>query len=363
MSLATKSAVILFASCVANYSAATLPGGVTTKSGNAGKEHVASEDVVRKDLFVESKPGVRIFVREVLPPDMATNNVPVLLIHGGGPGGIVSFDMPVSRYSVAADLAKGGHPVYIVDVRSWGRSSRPAAMDKPAGDSPPLVCSEDAATDIGAVAGWIRHRLGVQRIALLGWATGGQWANYYVAHNGGNGISHIVTLNSLYPVDAPWDLREPAKGRTVSAYRLADEEGLLRRWTRSIPLQHKSRWRNPSVAKAYASMSVASDPTGYLRRPPSMRIPLCYWSESIRLSKGEQLWNPAAVYAPILAIRGERDFWSRPEDLAFVKRAYLNAPRVHTVTIPGATHYLFLDRPQRGRERFLQEVLSFLANE
>ena len=28
-----------------------------------------------------------------------------------------------------------------------------------------------------------------------------------------------------------------------------------------------------------------------------------------------------------------------------------------------ATHYLFNDRPERGRTRFIQEVLSFLKNE
>ena len=28
--------------------------------------------------------------------------------------------------------------------------------------------------------------------------------------------------------------------------------------------------------------------------------------------------------------------------------------------IPGATHYLFNDRPERGRDRFIQDVLMFL---
>jgi pimeloyl-ACP methyl ester carboxylesterase len=361
MSLVAKSAVILLAACLATYATGAPPSNNIAGTGAAEKQTAAPQDVVRKDLFVASEPGVHIFVREVLPHDMGANSVPILLIHGGGPGGVVSFDLPVSGYSVAASLAQAGHPVYIMDVRGWGRSSRPEEMEKPASASSPLVCSEQAATDIGAVAAWIRHRLGAHSVALVGWATGGQWVNYYVAHNDSKGISHIVTLNSLYPVDAPWELRDLTKEGTVPAYRLADEEGFLSRWTRSIPLHDKGQWRDPSVAKAYASMSIASDPTGYLRRPPSMRIPLCYWSESIRLSKGERLWDPAAIHVPILAIRGERDFWSRSKDLAYVRRAYVNAPRIHTVTIPGATHYLFLDRPQRGRRRFLQEVLSFLS--
>ncbi|WP_157510821.1 hypothetical protein [Frateuria sp. Soil773] len=149
----------------------------------------------------------------------------------------------------------------------------------------------------------------------------------------------------------------------MDAYRLVGEDGFLRRWTQSIPLPDKTQWRDPDMASTYALMGLASDPESYLRRPVEARIPLCYWPESLRLSHGERLWDPAAVRVPVLAIRGARDFWSRPEGLAFVKHAYVNAPRVDTLTIPDGTHLLFLDRPERGRTRFIQGVLSFLADE
>jgi pimeloyl-ACP methyl ester carboxylesterase len=47
-------------------------------------------------------------------------------------------------------------------------------------------------------------------------------------------------------------------------------------------------------------------------------------------------------------------------DIAALKAELVNAPKVETLTIPGGTHYLFLARPERGRDRFLQSVLSFL---
>ena len=62
-----------------------------------------------------------------------------------------------------------------------------------------------------------------------------------------------------------------------------------------------------------------------------------------------------------LVIRGERDFWSRPEDLEALRDELTNAPSAHLVTIPDGTHYLLNDRPQRGRQRFLAEVIEFLA--
>ncbi len=319
----------------------------------------AAERVVREDFIVASDARVHIFVREVWPRGVVSHGVPILLIHGGGPGGIASFDIAVSGYSVAEELAEGGHPVYIMNARGWGQSSRPEAMNEPPSANRPLVCSKQVATDIGHVVSWIRKRHNGQKVALVGWATGGQWANYYLAHGHNESVNSIVTLNSLYPVDAPWKWHDVRAG-DVDAYRLADADSFAMRWTQSIPLPDKDLWRDPRVAKMYSVMALASDPTSYLRRPPSTRIPMCYFSESIRLSRGEPLWNPAAIRVSILAIRGERDFWSRPEDLAFVKRAYVNAPRVDTFTIHGGTHYLFLDRPKHGREVFIREVLQFL---
>lgn len=66
---------------------------------------------------------------------------------------------------------------------------------------------------------------------------------------------------------------------------------------------------------------------------------------------------------PTLVIRGELDFWSRPEDLSALETGLVNAAVVKAVTIPNATHYLFNDRPNRGRDRFIQEVQTFLQLE
>ena len=41
----------------------------------------------------------------------------------------------------------------------------------------------------------------------------------------------------------------------------------------------------------------------------------------------------------------------------------VNTPRVRAVTIPDGTHYLFNDRPERGRDRLLAEVTAFFATE
>lgn len=322
-------------------------------------------DVERSDHLVPSDPDVSIFVREVTS-GMPTG-VPVLLVHGGGPGGLASFDLPVPGYSVAGDLARAGHAAFVMDVRGWGRSTRPAALDQPVDANPPAVRSDEAVRDIAAVIDWIRKRSHDRRVAVIGWATGGHWCGM-VSANHPHAISHLIMLNSLYAVDAPWSLQSAFEhpdrpgefDASTGAYRLLTAERLVGSWDAAIPGEDPDAWRDPEVAAAFRREALASDPASESRQPPAMRAPAGFQHDSYLMVRGGKLWDAADIIAPVLAIRGDLDHWSRPEDLDALRREAVNAPSVTTVTIPGGTHYLFLDRPERGRARFLREVISFL---
>jgi pimeloyl-ACP methyl ester carboxylesterase len=328
---------------------------------------VAQTSTTKMDTTVSSTPGVDLFVREIRPSTGEATGVPFLLVHGGGPGGLVSFDSPVPGYSLAQDLADQGHTVYIMDVRGWAASTRPEVMNQPAENNPPAVSVEEAAQDIGAVVDYIREQNGVEKVALLGWASGGHWSAYYTTqHN--EKVSHLMILNSLYGVNAPWELREnfadpenpeqynPATG----AYRLVDAEGLLSSWTRTIPSEDKTAWRDEHVAQTYVREALASDPTSGERNPPSIRVPLGYQLEAFNMSLGQKYWEASDIRVPTLVLRGELDFWSRPEDLEALDNELVNAPIKRTVTIPDGTHYLINDKPERGRQMLLNEVMSFV---
>lgn len=121
--------------------------------------------VGREEFHVDSDPGVSLFIREVKARD-AKPAPPILLIHGARVPGVGSFDLDVPGGSLAGDLAERGFTVYVMDVRGYGRSSRPTAMGEPADKNPPLVRSDEAVRDIGAVVDWIRKRTG-ERPALF----------------------------------------------------------------------------------------------------------------------------------------------------------------------------------------------------
>ncbi len=83
--------------------------------------------------------------------------------------------------------------------------------------------------------------------------------------------------------------------------------------------------------------------------------------DSFYLAIGRQLWDASLIRVPTLILRSERDFWSRLQDAELLAEHLVHAPRVRKVTLPDATHYVHLDRPERGRSAFIKEVVSCLS--
>ena len=325
--------------------------------------------VRRTDHRVPGDPGISLFVRHVAP--VQAGGAPVLLVHGARVPGLASFDLPVAGGSLAADLALAGHDVYVMDARGYGASTRMPEMQRPVSSGPALGRSSEIVRDIAAIVEWIRARQRGAAPVILGWATGGHWAGHYASLYSDR-ISGIILLNTLYggtpqhpSLGRGSDLEDPNRpgafnGAAYGAYRLSTAPSLLAPWDRSIPIENKSEWRLQQVADAYVAAAMASDPTSNERSPASFRAPAGAMEDSFYLATGRQLWDASLIRCPVLAIRSGRDFWSRPEDIVVLSRHLVHAP-ARTITIPDATHFVHLDRPERGRARLLEEVLDFLG--
>lgn len=328
-----------------------------------------AEPLLRQDFEIVSDPGVRIAVREVRN-GAGKSGVPVVLVHGARVSGIPSFDLPVPHGSLAAELASAGYPVYIVDLRGYGASSRPGQDQPPAGE--PLARSEEVVRDLRAVVQAVRSRARVEQVAIAGWATGGHWAGMYASREPAK-VSHLVIYNSLYgahaghPTLGPGsdlaDRKHPDRfdAARFGAYRFNTAASLLSSWDASIPTEDKTAWRDPAMVEAYQREALASDPSSGTRNPPSFRAPSGAMADSFELASGRKLWSAETITARVLLLRSERDFWSRPEDMSALARDLPNAASVRAVTLPGATHYVHLDRAERGRTQLLDELRRFLA--
>ncbi len=326
-------------------------------------------DLTREDFEIESEPGISIFVRQVAP--LRASGAPVLLLHGARVPGIPSFDLPVEGGSLAGDLAREGHQVYVMDARGYGRSTRMPEMSQPPDGKAALARSSEIVRDIDAVVKEIALRQSGSRPVLFGWATGGHWVGLYASLYSER-IAGVILLNTLYGATATHpslghgsDLEDPRRpGRfnraLYGAYRLSTSGSLLAAWDRSIPMADKTKWRSPEVAAAYVSAAMASDDTSTSRAPASFRAPSGAMEDSFYLATGRQLWDASLIRVPMLVVRSGHYFWSRPQDVELMA-AHAAHAEVQTLTIPDATHFVHLDRPDRGRAKLLQEVRQFLA--
>lgn len=329
-----------------------------------------AQSVVRTDAMVAGPPGVAIFVREVLGPAPSAKLAPLLLIHGTPAGGPASFDLGVPGGSLAVDLAEAGLRVYLMDARGFGRSSRAARFQSPPKPGVPLSRASEVVEDVAGVVDWIRQRTKAPKVTILGWGAGGHVAGLYATRRP-DLVASVVFYNTIYGggpahplVGKGSELEDPAHpGRlnraTVGAYRLYDAAAILRPWDQSIPGGNKAAWRDPQVAFAYVAAAI-QDPGAPQQRPPAVRVPTGPLADAFDVTTGRQAWDAGLVRASALVVFSERDFWSRAEDRDRLQAHLVNAGEVKVVTLPGATHFAHLDRPERGRDALLDALKAFL---
>src|SRR5258708_2984024 len=109
-----------------------------------------SPRLVMEEMMVPAHdPGIAIYVRNKRPADMNAFRPErtVLYVHGATYPASTSFDLALDGLSWMDYLAARGYDVYLLDVRGYGRSTRPPEMsDKP--DAHPPIRSEEHTSEL-----------------------------------------------------------------------------------------------------------------------------------------------------------------------------------------------------------------------
>src|ERR1700712_4458780 len=107
------------------------------------------ELVTESYLIPSGDAGIDLYVRNKRPAGMT--NFPadktLLYVHGATYPSETAFDLPIEGASMMDLIAARGYDVYLVDVRGYGRSTRPPEMSQPPKANPPIVSTEVAVGD------------------------------------------------------------------------------------------------------------------------------------------------------------------------------------------------------------------------
>ena len=113
--------------------------GPCERSGSAARTLVTESRTIPSDT-----PGIALYLRNKRPADLQTFSPEriLLFVHGATYPAETGFDLALDGFSWMDYMACRGFDVYLVDLRGYGRSTRPPEMAEPAAANPPIEASD-----------------------------------------------------------------------------------------------------------------------------------------------------------------------------------------------------------------------------
>ena len=251
--------------------------------------------------------GIQLFVRNKHPAGKETSSDKILLfVHGATYPAETAFDLPIEGVSMMDLIAARGYDVYLVDVRGYGRSTRPAEMSQPPAANKPIVSTKVAAHDLGAAVDYILRKRKVSKINVMGWSWGTSIAGSYTSE-------HNDKVNRLVLYAPQWIRNEPpapaaANTPPLGAYRLVSQDSAKARWLKDVPADKQADLIPPGVFEAWANATWATDPESSKQNPPMLRAPNGVAEDSMNYwSAGKALYDPGKITVPTLLLHAEWD--------------------------------------------------------
>jgi pimeloyl-ACP methyl ester carboxylesterase len=311
--------------------------------------------------------GIELYLRNKRSVGMT--NFPagkiLLYVHGATYPSETAFDLPIEGVSMMELIAARGYDVYLVDVRGYGRSTRPPEMSAPPEANKPIVSTDVAVRDFGAAVDHVCKRRGVSKINLMGWSWGTAIAGTYTGEH--NDKVHRLVLFAplwIFRKDAVLAPAPEATGKgapQLGAYRLISKEVAKARWLEGVPEDKQAGLIPPGVFEAWIEATWATDPDATKHNPPMLRAPngaiadaLAYWAA------GKAHYDPGKITVPTFLIHAEWDFDLPSYQAREVFAALTNAPYKRLVEIGEGTHTVMLEK---NRMQFFREIIGFLDEE
>jgi pimeloyl-ACP methyl ester carboxylesterase len=317
-----------------------------------------SPTIVMEEIMVPAvDPGIEIYVRNKRPAGLTAFRPErtLLFVHGATYPAHTSFDLKLDRLSWMDYVAARGYDVYLLDLRGYGKSTRPKEMDDKPEANPPLVRGDTAVKDIGAVVDFILKRRNIARLDLMGWSWGTTLMATYTTQNAAK-VERVVLYAPSWIRTTPSLVVVPP-GPT-NAYRMVRREQALARWMTGVPEDKKASLIPAGWFDAWADATFASDPVGAKMNPPVLRAPNGVIQDGLEyFGAGKPYYDPAKITVPMLLIHAE---WDRDTPTYMAQTLFpllVNAPGKRYVQLAEGTHTIVMEK---NRMKLFEAVQAFL---
>jgi pimeloyl-ACP methyl ester carboxylesterase len=320
-----------------------------------------SGGIVMEEAMVPSDPGISVYVRNKRPASMTsfTGDKTVLFVHGATYPSETAFDLQLDGTSWMDYIARAGYDVYLVDVRGYGRSTRPAAMDQPADANPPFATTEEAVRDVGVAVDYILKRRGIAKLNLLGWSWGTVTMSWYTTQNN-------AKVNKLLLYAPVWVRQTPSLVQAgpgpMAAYRSVQMSQARGRWLTGVASDKQADLIPAGWFEAWADATLKSDPKGAAQTPPVLRAPNGVVLDGQRFwgapsGQAKMPYSATDIRVPTLLIKAEWDADAPTYMATALFPRLVNAPYKRYIEIGEGTHTVIMEK---NRMNLFREVQLFL---
>jgi pimeloyl-ACP methyl ester carboxylesterase len=316
--------------------------------------------LIVEDMMVPSEPGIEIFVRNKRPTNLGKYSAErtVLMVHGSTYPAHTGIDLPLGGTSWMDHIASRGYDCYCLDVRGYGRSTRPHAMSEPPQNNSPFARTPDAVNDITAVLDMILKRRNIDKLNLLGWSWGCTLMATTTIQNPGK-VARLVQYAPPWLRDTPSVLSRHIPPGPLGAYRTVTREQAKARWLNGVPEDKQAELLPEKWFEQWADANWATDPEGGKQNPPVLRAPNGTVADSQEFwMKGKPMYDPGRITAPTLVVIGEWDHDTPPIMAQTVFSLLTNSPGKRLVMLPEATHHLMLEKNRMMLFKVVQDFLD-----
>jgi len=328
-------------------------GATIASAAYAQNPKIAIEEV----MLPAADPDIELYVRNKRPADMSSFRPErtLLFVHGSTYPAETAFDLPLGGISWMDYIANRNYDVYLLDVRGYGKSTRPKEMNEPPEANAPIVHTETAVKDVSTVVDFILKRRNIARLNLLGWSWGTTiMAAYTTQHP--DKVERLALYAPQWLRTTP-PLIQPGAG-PLGAYRVVRKDQARDRWLNGVPESKKDSVIPAGWFEQWADATWATDSVGAQMKPPGLRAPNGTVQDTAEFwSAGKPYYDPTKITLPTLLVGAE---WDR--DLpAYMRQALfpllVNSPGKRYVELAEGTHTIIMEK---NRLKLFEAVQAFL---
>lgn len=312
--------------------------------------------VTEETMVKTADPGIEIYVRNKRPANMTSfrPEQTVLYVHGATYPSETAFDLKLDGLSWMEYIASRGYDVWLVDLRGYGKSTRPSEMSGKSEDNGPIVRGDTAVKDIGTAVDHILQKRNIPRLNLLGWSWGTTLMATYTSQNNDK-VERLVLYAPQWIRQTPSLVQVSGK---LGAYRTVNRDQAKERWYNGVAEDKKAALIPAGWFDAWADATFATDPVGASMSPPVLRAPNGVVQDGLDFySAGKGYYDPAKITVPTLLIHAEWDKDTPPYMAQALFPLLVNSPGKRYVALAEGTHSIIIER---NRLKLFEAVQAFL---